>query len=70
MPKDDSWKDELLDRHFISGLDFRLLPVEQQDWIKSNPHVFYCLTISDGIHNLLHYENKELLSELKSREKL
>lgn len=49
----EAWKDELLSRSFISGLELAQMPKEHVEWLRKYPEVFVVLPSMDGLTNKL-----------------
>lgn len=57
---DDGWKDELLAKSDLTGLEIMQLPAAQRDWVASFPHVWAHEPHTDTAVNLLHRDNARL----------
>jgi hypothetical protein len=64
-PVDDAWKDELLDKPFLSGLELMQMPDEHRQWIGRYGHAWYYSSNQDGCYNLLHRDNAHMRAILK-----
>ncbi len=49
----EAWKDELLSRSFISGLEIMQMPQERREWVYKYPEVFKADLDKDGYTNEL-----------------
>lgn len=64
---DDAWKDELLERPYISGLELMQMPDERRAWVGQHGHVWHSSPNEDGCYNLLHRDNARMVERVRRR---
>ena len=62
---EDGWKDELLSRTELTGLELMQLPAERREWVNSFPHVWAFRPCTDSVCNLLHRDNADLAAQYR-----